>query len=125
MPMSRPVSTKRATSIVSTAKPHSGAPYGPSAENQNNATLDRKSSFSDHGFDDATYAGRRLSHGLNMKNVHGARKMDRTSGGSSTSSATTPAATSTTVPTRARTARATPRITVPTITRTLPSPPTL
>src|SRR5919201_6299661 len=122
MPMSRPVSTKRATSIVSTAKPHSGAPYGPSAENQNRATRDRKSSFSDHGFDDARYAGRRLSHGLKVKNVHGARKTDRTSGGSNTSSATTPVATSTTAPTRARTARPTPRITVPAITGTLQPP---
>src|SRR2546430_16305752 len=119
------IATKRSTSAASTAKPHSGAPYGPSAENQNSATRDRKSSFSDHGFEDATYAGRRLSHGLNMKNVQGARKTERTSGGSSTSSATTPAATSTTVPTRARTARATPRTTVPTITGTLPPPSTL
>src|ERR687887_1171234 len=111
MPISRPVSTKRATSMVSTAKPHSGAPYGPSAETQNSATRDRKSSFSDHGVAETRYAGKRLSHGLNVKNVHGARNTDSTSGGTSTSSATTPAATSATVPARARIARPTPRAT--------------
>src|SRR5215813_313856 len=123
--MSTPVTTKRTTSIVSTAKPHSGAPYGPSAENQKRATRERKSSFSDHGFADATYAGRLLSHGLNVKNVHGARKIDRTSGGSSTSRKTTPLATSATVPGRARVTRATPRSMLPTITGTLPPRPTL
>ena len=40
---------KRARSIVSTAKPHSGNPYGPSAVNQKSATRDRKSSFCPSG----------------------------------------------------------------------------
>src|SRR2546421_3880731 len=54
-----------------------------------------------------------LSQGLNVKNVHGARATESTSGGRSTSSATTPTATSATTAGRARIARPTPRTTTP------------
>src|SRR5256884_4844154 len=54
-----------------------------------------------------------LSQGLNVKNVHGARATESTSGGRSTSSVTTPAATSATTAGRARMARPTPRTTRP------------
>ena len=94
---------------MSTAKPHSGAPYAPSAENQKRATRVRKSSFCSNGAAEARYSGRRLSQGLNVKNVHGVRTSESTSGGSMTSSANTAAAIARTASGRARTAAAIPR----------------
>src|SRR5258705_625145 len=112
MPTSRAVKTNRTTSAPSTAKPHSGWPYGPSAENQKSATRDRKSSLSDHGVAEPRYSGSRLSHGLNVKKVDGLRATDSTSGGRNTSMARTPIAVSATAPGRARTVRPMPRATV-------------
>src|SRR5262245_34884546 len=66
-PTSSAVTMNRTTSAPSTAKPHSGWPYGPSAENQKSATRDRKSSLSDQGVAEARYSGSFLIHGLNVK----------------------------------------------------------
>ena len=53
--------------MASTEKPHSGNPYGPSAENQKSATRVRKSSFSPSGVAEVRYSGSRLSQGLKAK----------------------------------------------------------
>src|SRR5215831_13075948 len=111
-PASSAVTTKRTTSAPSTAKPHSGWPYGPSAENQNNATRPRKSSLSDQGVAETRYSGSFLSHGLNVKYVHGFRATDSSSGGSRTSSASTKTVVSAKARGRVPTARTMPRPTV-------------
>src|SRR5262245_22094793 len=120
-PMRTPMAMKRSTSAVSTAKPHSGAPYGPSAVTQNQATRERKSSLLVSGTSDTRYAGSFFSQGLNAAYVHGARVRARTTGGRSTSRVITAAATATTVQGRVRTAADTPRPIRPSLDMPVPT----
>ena len=92
------MTTNRPTSAPSTAKPHSGWPYEPSAETQKSATRERKSSLSAHGVGELRYSGNRFRNGLNVKYVHGVRTTESSSGGASTSRTRTPMNVSTAAP---------------------------